>query len=118
MTSRSVHSRSASSAAIQARDGIAVSIATASLVSVSPMTWTLVTTGPTTRVRSSMGIGGALGLELCPDAVEGLADHLVGGPLDEPGTHRGNRPGDGHVGLPIHAGGAWSRTVAEAHLRG
>src|SRR6266508_3557589 len=93
---RRVHSRAASSPAIQARHGVAVSIAIASFERGTAMTWTFVATGPTTRVSSSMtwrrslnrpgptgsSRGSSGRLELGPDAVERLADHLVGGPLD------------------------------------
>src|SRR6188472_2092702 len=42
------------------------------------------------------------GLELGPNAVEGLPDHLVRGPFDEAGADAGKRPGDVDIGLPVH----------------
>ncbi len=50
--SLSVQARSASSAAIQSRHGMAVSIAIASRVRSSARTWTFVAIGPTTRLTS------------------------------------------------------------------
>ena len=102
--SLSVQSRAASSSAIQASDGVAVSMAIASRVRGSARTWTFVATGPTTRLRRSMPRVWQVRqvasrqrrgsrLELGPHAVEGLADHLVGGALDEPRADAGERAG-------------------------
>ena len=49
-----IQSRAASSAAIQASDGVAVSIAIASRVRGSARTWTFVATGPTTLLIRSI----------------------------------------------------------------
>src|SRR5690242_2542790 len=116
--SLSVQSRAASSSAIHARDGIAVSMAIASPDRGSARMWTLVPTGPTTfEMRSMNEQASRSRLELDLHAVEGLADHLVGGPLDQPGTHAGQRPGQVHVGIPVHDRRA-RVSVGQVHLRG
>src|SRR3990172_5161887 len=112
--SLSVQSRAVSSSAIQASDGVAVSMAIASRERGSASTWTFVATGPTTRLRRS---NSRSGLELLLHAIEGLADHLVGRPLDEPRPDAGERAGQVHVRVPVHDGRA-VRAVRETHLRG
>src|SRR5580765_8670304 len=106
-----VQLRAASSSAIHANDGVAVSIAIASRVRGSARTWTLVATGPTTRLTRSTSR-----LELRFDAVEGLADHLVGCALDQPSPDTRQRPADEHVGRPVHDRPA-GRSVLQSHRR-
>ena len=83
--SLSVQSRASSSPATHSSDGIAVSIAMASRVASSARTWTFVASGPTTRdsAPDRCATPSPSGLELRPHAVEGLADHLVRGALDQ-----------------------------------
>src|SRR5258705_10780679 len=107
----SVQSRAASSSAIHANEGVAVSIAIASRVRGSARTWTFVATGPTTRLMRSTSR-----LELGFDALEGLADHLVGRALDQAGTDAGERSADEHVGRPVHDRPA-GRSLLEPHRR-
>src|SRR6187399_2047714 len=95
--SLSVQSRAASSSAIHASDGIAVSMAIASRLRGSARMWTLVEAGPTTRLRRSIISGSRAAhrsrLELRSHAIECLADHLVGRPLDQPRPDAGERAG-------------------------
>ena len=55
-------------------------------------------------------------LELRAHAIEGLADHLGGGPLDQPRADPGQRAGDVHLGAPVHDRGP-VRAVRELHQR-
>src|SRR3954453_10498697 len=90
-------------------------MAIASRVRTSARTWTFVATGPTTRVSRSIE-DAASGLELGLHALEGLADHLVGGPFDHPRRNARERPGQIDIRRPVHDGPA-VLPVREVHLR-